>query len=122
VPIPFSDAALLVPLQVGMIASLAGLYGLQEEAIKQSALPFVAKLVGVFTATTLLKLIPGLGNAVNAAVAGTLTGAMGLFVKKNFIESAIAKIEGRPEPPLKFDIELFKTFLNEYKKHGGKMI
>lgn len=122
VPIPFSDAAVLVPLQVGMIASLAGLYGLREEAIKQSALPFVAKLVGVFTATTLLKLIPGLGSAINAAVAGTLTGAMGLFVKKNFIESAIARIEGRPEPPLNFDVELFKAFFNEYKKSGGKMI
>jgi len=122
VPIPFSDAALLVPIQVGMIGTLAGLYGLREEAIRQSALPFVAKLVGVFTATTLLKLIPGLGSAVNAAVAGTLTGAMGLFVKKNFIGSAIAKIEGRPEPPLGFDVDMFKKLYSEYKKNGGKTI
>lgn len=120
VPIPFSDAALLVPLQVGMIGTLAGLYGLRQEVIKQSALPFVAKLVGVFTATTLLKLIPGLGSAINATVAGSLTGAMGLFVKKNFVECAIAKIEGRPEPPLNFDIELFKSFFDEYMKNGGK--
>lgn len=122
IPIPFSDAALLVPIQVGMIGTLAALYGLREEAIKQSALPFVAKLVGVFTATTLLKLIPGLGSAVNATVASTLTWAMGLYVKKNFIECAIAKIEGRPEPALGFDVEAFKALYNEYKKNGGKAI
>ena len=61
VPIPLSDAAVIIPIQVTMIASLAGLYGLREEAVKQSALPFVARLAGVFLATTLLKLnvLPG---------------------------------------------------------------
>ena len=117
VPIPLSDAAVIVPIQVTMIATLAGLYGLKEEAIKQSALPFVARLAGVFLATSLLKLIPGLGSAINATVAATLTGAMGLYVKSNFEESAIAKIEGRPAPDLGFDVELFKKFYAEYKKN-----
>ena len=117
VPIPLSDAAVIVPIQVTMIATLAGLYGLKEEAIKQSALPFVARLAGVFLATSLLKLIPGLGSAINATIAGTLTGAMGLYVKSNFEESAIAKIEGRPAPDLGFDVELFKKFYAEYKKN-----
>lgn len=115
VPIPLSDAAIIVPIQVTMIATLAGLYGLKEEAIKQSALPFVAKLAGVFLASSLLKLIPGLGSAINATVAGTLTGAMGLYVKNNFEENAIAKIEGRPAPGLGFDVDLFKRFYSEYK-------
>ena len=84
--------------------------------LKKSALPFVARLAGVFLATSLLKLIPGLGSAINATVAGTLTGAMGLYVKSNFEESAIAKIEGRPAPDLGFDVELFKKFYAEYKK------
>ena len=64
-----------------------------------------------------LKLIPGLGSAINATVAATLTGAMGLYVKSNFEESAIAKIEGRPAPDLGFDVELFKKFYAEYKKN-----
>ena len=117
VPIPLSDAAVIVPIQVTMIATLAGLYGLKEEAIKQSALPFVARLAGVFLATSLLKLIPGLGSAINATIAATLTGAMGLYVKSNFEESAIAQIEGRPAPDLGFDVELFKKFYAEYKKN-----
>ena len=117
VPIPLSDAAVIVPIQVTMIATLAGLYGLKEEAIKQSALPFVARLAGVFLATSLLKIIPGLGGVINAAIAATLTGAMGLYVKSNFEESAIARIEGRPAPDLGFDVELFKKFYEEYKKN-----
>ena len=117
VPIPFSDAAVIVPIQVGMIASLAALYGLREEAVKQAALPFVAKVTGVFLATNLLKLIPGLGSTINATVAAALTGAMGLYVKSTFIDYAVAKIEGRPLPPVTFDIELFKAFFEEYKKN-----
>ncbi|MDD3021749.1 MAG: 50S ribosome-binding GTPase [Alphaproteobacteria bacterium] len=119
IPIPLSDAAILVPVQVTMIGTLAGLYGLKEEAVKQSAWPFVARLAGVFLASSLLKFIPGLGSAINAAVAGTLTGAMGLYVKHNFEASAIAKIEGRPAPDLGFDVELFKKFYAEYKKNKG---
>ena len=116
IPIPLSDAAVLIPIQITMIASLAALYGLRQEAIKQSALPFVAKLVGVFASSSLLKLIPGLGSAVNAAVAATLTGAMGRFVRGNFEETALAKIEGRPAPNLVFDVELFKKFYTEYQQ------
>ena len=117
VPIPLSDAAVIIPIQVTMIASLAALYGLREEAVKQSALPFVARLAGVFLATTLLKLIPGLGSAINATVAATLTGAMGLYVKNNFEACAVARIEGRPAPELGFDVELFKQFYAEYKRN-----
>ena len=120
IPIPLSDAAVIVPIQVGMIASLAGLYGLREEAIRQSAWPFVAKLVGIFAASTLLKLIPGLGSAVNATVAGTITGAMGAYVRNRFEEYAVAKIEGREIPPITFDPESFRRFYEEYRKHQNK--
>lgn len=121
IPIPISDAAVIIPIQVTMIASLAALYGLRDEAVRQSALPFVARLAGVFMATSLLKLVPGLGSAINAAVAATLTGAMGLYVRTNFEECAIARIEGRKEPDLGFDVELFKRFYEEYKKNRKEL-
>ena len=117
IPIPLSDAAVLIPIQITMIATLAGLYGLRQEAIRQSALPFVAKLVGVFAASSLLKLVPGLGSAVNAAVAATLTGAMGAFVRTNFEATALAKATGKPIPPLLFDVGLFKKFYEEYQQN-----
>ena len=120
IPIPLSDAAIIVPIQIGMIGSLAGLYGLREEAIKQSAWPFVAKLVGIFAASTLLKLVPGLGSAVNATVAATITGAMGTYVRNRFEDYAAAKIEGRELPPVTFDPESFRRFYEEYKKHQNE--
>ena len=117
VPIPLSDAAVIIPIQVTMIASLAALYGLREAAVRQTALPFVARLAGVFLATSLLKLVPGMGSVINATVAASLTGAMGLYVRNNFEENAIARIEGRPAPDLGFDVELFKKFYAEYRKN-----
>ncbi len=117
IPIPLSDAAVLVPIQVTMIASLASLYGLKQEAVKQAALPFVAKLVGVFTASSILKLIPGLGSVVNATVAAALTTAMGMYVTSYFEETALAKAKGVPAPPLNFDMELFKEFYAACKKN-----
>ena len=40
-----------------------------------------------------------------------------MYVKKNFEESAIAKIKGQPARTLGFDVELFKRFYEEYKKN-----
>ena len=42
-PIPIADAALLIPVQTGMIAGLAALYGLKREALRHAVLPFVAR-------------------------------------------------------------------------------
>ncbi|MCQ2352042.1 MAG: hypothetical protein MJ033_01010 [Victivallaceae bacterium] len=115
VSLPLSDAALLVPLQIGMVASLAVLYGLNKEAVKMSMMPFILKVVGVFTASSLLKIVPVLGNIINAGVAGSLTGALGVYVKKHFEKCAVAKIENRPEPEFVFDMDRFKQFYESYK-------
>ena len=66
-PIPCLMPPSSFHMQVTMIGSLAALYGLKAEAIKQSALPFVARLGRMFLAN-LLKFIPFLGNAINATV------------------------------------------------------
>jgi len=119
-PIPIADAALLVPVQIGMIASLAALYGLKEEAIKHAALPLVGKMAGMFAVTSILKFIPGLGSVVSATVAITLTGAMGLYTSKSFEAMAIAKIKGEPIPEMVFDINKFNEFYKTYKQASGK--
>ena len=119
-PIPVSDAPLLVAAQTTMIASLAGLYGIGNDAFKVGMIPFLAKLAGTTLAGSLLKAIPGIGTAVGgaitAAIAGSLTGAMGLYVKSYFEKCAIAKIEGKPMPEIPWDAELFQQFYSQYKK------
>lgn len=85
-PIPFSDAALLVPTQVTMIARITAAYGLPAgrskalAAIASTVLTGGATLAGRYLVSSLLKFIPGgaiAGSAISGTVAGTLTRAVG---------------------------------------------
>ncbi len=82
-PIPFSDAALLVPLQLAMMARIAQLYGMgvDRAGIVAVASTAVATTAGRASFTSLLKLIPGagsiVGGVISASVASTFTFAMG---------------------------------------------
>jgi len=83
VPIPFSSAAILVPVQLGMMARIAQLFGLgfDRAALLAVASTSVATSAGRAAATSLLELIPGagtvIGGVVNATVASGFTAAMG---------------------------------------------
>ena len=86
-PIPFSDAALLIPTQVSMIAYITAIFGM--EVNKSLLTAFVSSTIGTAGATVLgkaivsnvLKLIPGIGTGIggliSGATAGLLTTALG---------------------------------------------
>ena len=85
-PIPFADAALLVPNQVTMIARITAAYGLPPNRSKALAaagalvLTGGATMAGRYAVTSLLKLVPGgaiAGSAISATVAAALTKAVG---------------------------------------------
>lgn len=85
-PIPFADAAILVPTQVTMIARITATYGLPADRSRALAaagavvLTGGATMAGRYIATNLLKFIPGgqvATSAISATVAGTLTRAVG---------------------------------------------
>lgn len=87
VPIPFTDAALLVPNQVTMIARISAAYGLPPQRSRAMAvagsilLTGGATMAGRYAVTNLLKFVPGgalAGSAISATVAGSLTRAVGL--------------------------------------------
>lgn len=87
VPIPFTDAALLVPNQVTMIARISAAYGLPPGRSRAMAiagslvLTGGATMAGRYAVTSLLKFIPGgaiAGSAISATVAGSLTRAVGV--------------------------------------------
>jgi len=83
VPVPFSDAVMLVPIQLGMMAKIAQLYKIKFDraALMAIASTTAATQAGRATATGLLKLIPGAGSIagglIGAGVATTYTYAMG---------------------------------------------
>ena len=81
-PIPFSDAAALVPIQVGMFAGVTVTYGLPISkgtfvTLAGAALSYGGlTTAGKYLVTNLLKFVPGgnvAGGAIRASVAGTLT-------------------------------------------------
>jgi uncharacterized protein (DUF697 family)/GTP-binding protein EngB required for normal cell division len=87
VPIPFTDAALLVPNQVTMIARISAAYGLPPQRSRAMAvagsivLTGGATMAGRYAVTNLLKFVPGgaiAGSAISATIAGSLTRAVGI--------------------------------------------
>jgi len=86
-PIPFSDAAILAPIQIGMLASVSAVFGLELSKAALGTLVSAAlgvsgaTLLGRTIAVNLLKMIPGAGTlaggAISAATAGALTVTLG---------------------------------------------
>ena len=85
-PIPFSDAAILVPLQIGMIAKISATYGLRVPQSRLASLVASMLLAGGATTAgrwlvaSLLRLVPGgqiPAMAISGTVAASLTSAMG---------------------------------------------
>lgn len=87
IPIPFADAALIVPAQVAMLAGISGVFGLPlNEAflstlVSSAVTGLGATLSGQSLVSGLLKLVPGVGSVVggliSASVATTLTTLFG---------------------------------------------
>ena len=87
VPIPFSDCALLIPTQIGMIASITVIFGFDVNKSIITALVSStigaggATILGKTVVSTLLKFIPGAGtvagSAISAGTAGVITAALG---------------------------------------------
>lgn len=85
-PIPFADAALLIPTQVTMIARVTAAFGLPKRSSRALALVGSIALTGGATiagrtlASNLIKFIPGgavIGSAISGTVAAALTTTIG---------------------------------------------
>ena len=91
-PIPFSDAALLVPTQVGMIAGITVIFGL--DISKSFLTSFVSTTIGSAGATVLgktivsnlLKFIPGVGTVVGGMISGTTAGLITTALGEAYIK------------------------------------
>ena len=82
VPIPFSDAALLVPEQIAMLAGITAVFGIPME--KASLTAILSATIGTTGATVLgrsvvgglLKLIPGAGSVAGGVISGATAAAL----------------------------------------------
>jgi uncharacterized protein (DUF697 family)/GTP-binding protein EngB required for normal cell division len=103
VPIPFSDAAVLVPIQLGLMSRIAHIYKIKVEraALMAVATTTAATQGGRAAFTGLLKLVPGAGTiaggAIGAAVASSFTFALGqawLVVCQKLVAGQLADAAG----------------------------
>jgi uncharacterized protein (DUF697 family)/GTP-binding protein EngB required for normal cell division len=123
-PIPFSDAAILVPVQIGMMASIAVTYGisLERSTAASIAATAAATTAGRSLVTNMIKFVPGAGTAVaapiSATVAGTFTYAMGhawLRVCERLARGELGPVGGV------LDSDAVKrVFLEEFKSQAGR--
>lgn len=86
-PIPFSDAAILIPIEVTMLASITVIFGFDpNKTLLTTLISSVvgtggATLIGKTLVANILKMIPGGGTLIGAAISGgtatLLTTALG---------------------------------------------
>lgn len=120
-PIPFADAALLIPVQIGMLVGISTTFGLDaDETFFATLLSSVTGTVGATIAGRaivggLVKLIPGVGalagGAISGATAATLTTTLGesyIAVLSRLLESS----HGEPPAP---DV-VAKTFAESIRR------
>ncbi len=128
-PIPFSDCALLIPTQLGMIASITVIFGFDVNKSIITAL--ISSTIGAGGATVLgktivsnlLKFIPGAGTiaggAISAGTAGVITAALGeayigvmeLVFRGEMKITDLGKVKGKEKMS-----ELFKEQLSIKRK------
>jgi uncharacterized protein (DUF697 family)/GTP-binding protein EngB required for normal cell division len=116
-PIPVPDAAVLLPVQLGMLGSITAVFGLDMS--NEGAVSLIRGLVGGGgvavagrqIAASLLKVIPGV-NFINAAVAAALTGALGEAYIQLCSEMLRRQAAGKPMP----EAEMLPFLLDAYQR------
>lgn len=83
-PVPFADALILSPLEIGQVNALARLYGInkneQSKQLFNSIVEVGTVSIAAKTAISALKTIPGINlgaGVINAIIAGAIVAAMG---------------------------------------------
>lgn len=104
-PIPWSDAFVLVPIQVGMLAGVTATFGLNLSAAFLSTLlastigGFGSTVLGRTIATNLLKLIPGAGTIAGAAISSMTAATLTVTLGEAYVATLEAIIEGGDDSP-----------------------
>lgn len=128
-PIPFSDAAVLVPNQIAMLSGITATFGMEVE--KSTITSIISATIGTVGTTVLgktivsnlLKIIPGVGTLtgglISSATAATLTAALGesyIVVMTKLATGEYTEDELKEEKGKNEISKIFTDFLKRKKK------
>lgn len=129
VPIPFSDASLLVPMQVALLAHITVIFGISID--RATMLSIIAAVGGTGSATVVgrsvvsnaFKFIPGIGTVVGGIISGTtasvVTQALAssyIQVLKHISENELTEKETTTDKIIELMQKEFKKYINRDKK------
>ena len=131
-PIPFSDAAVLVPMQVGMIAHLSSIFGISmKHGVMRSLVTALggaggATYLGRSIVANLFKFIPGIGTISGGVITGTTAAMLTYALGRAYIRLMEWMVEreeaGEPIRPAELRNRLRSYWREEWKrvKRGKK--
>ena len=123
-PIPVPDAAVLMPVQLGMLAGITAVFGIDMS--HDRAVSLIRGLVGHGgvavvgrqIAANLLKVLPGV-SVINAAVAAALTAALGEAHIQLCSELLRRQATGKQMPEAEMLPFLIEAYEKTFEKRGG---
>lgn len=133
IPLPFADSMVLVPTQIGMIASITAVYGVHLNKAMMSAI--ITSLLGTTGATVagraivgnLFKFLPGagtlLGGTISGGTASLITTALGetyIAVMEAIVRGEMQDGDLQSSAALAKIKSLFRKNLKIFSKKKGK--
>lgn len=117
-PIPFSDSAVLVPMQIGMLAHITAIFGISMD--KQKIASIIAAVGGTGGATFLgrtivanvLKFIPGAGTIVGGVISGGTASIITMALAYSYIE-VLTMIAYQESLGRRMDLEDIQSLMKE---------
>ena len=92
IPLPFSDALALVPTQLGMMAGITAIFGINvSQDLLKAIVTSLAGTAGTTFAgraivSNLLKLIPGVGTAIGGTISGATASVLTTALGESYIQ------------------------------------
>jgi len=121
IPIPFSDAVALVPIQVGMLAGITAVFGFELKRAFLSTLVSStitgagATLIGKTIVSNLLKMFPGIGSVAGGAIAAATASGLTVAFGEAYI-AALAYLLKNKDISEVSEADILSEFKKRYSK------
>ena len=121
VPIPFSDAVALVPIQVGMLAAITATFGFELKSAFLSTLVSStltgagATIIGKAIVANLFKMFPGVGSIVGGAIAAATASALTIAFGEAYIAALAYLIKDKDISEVS-EADILSEFKKRYSK------